>query len=236
MQRASEMAEKVGQPLEIAYSGGKDSDVILTLAEMAGINHKGIYKCTTLDPHGTITHAKERGCVILPPKKSFKQCIVDAGFPSRFRRHCCATLKEYKVYDYAVVGIRRDESAKRAARYKEPEECRVYSKKKKARHYFPILEWSAQDIEEFIRAEGIKCHPLYYDEDGNFHVERRLGCIGCPLKSRKQRIEDFKRHPNFIKLYTSGGGNTLIHTRITRATNILKMLMSILFGRYSAIA
>lgn len=204
MQQAAAMAEKVGQPLEICYSGGKDSDVILTLAEMAGVAFKGVYKCTGIDPRGTISHAKERGCVVLPPKKRFRQCIVEHGLPSRFRRHCCGELKEYKVYDYAVVGVRRDESTKRAARYKEPEICRVYNKNEKSRQYLPILEWSAEDIAEFIAAEGIKCHPLYYDECGKFHVERRLGCIGCPLKSKKKRIEDFMMHPNYIKLYTSG--------------------------------
>ena len=226
MQQAATMAEKVGQPLEICYSGGKDSDVILTLAEMAEINYKGIYKHTGIDPKGTITHAKERGCIVMPPKKKFKECIVEAGFPARIRRHCCRVLKEYKVYDYAVVGVRRDESAKRNARYKEPEQCKVYSKNEKTRQYLPILEWSAHDIEEFIIGEGIKCHPLYYDENGKFHVERRLGCIGCPLKSKKKRIEDFLQHPNYIKLYTSGGGNTLILTRIARYIATLKTLMS----------
>lgn len=31
-----------GEPIEIAYSGGKDSDVILELARMAKINFKAI--------------------------------------------------------------------------------------------------------------------------------------------------------------------------------------------------
>lgn len=48
-----------GEPLEVAYSGGKDSDVILELAKMAGIEYKAIYKNTSIDPPGTIKHAKE---------------------------------------------------------------------------------------------------------------------------------------------------------------------------------
>ena len=32
------------QPIEIAYSGGKDSDVILQLAKEAGVNFRAIYK------------------------------------------------------------------------------------------------------------------------------------------------------------------------------------------------
>lgn len=40
--------------IEVCYSGGKDSDVILELAKMAGINYRAIYKNTTIDPRGTI--------------------------------------------------------------------------------------------------------------------------------------------------------------------------------------
>lgn len=44
-----------GKTVEVAYSGGKDSDVILELTRMA------IYKNTTIDPPGTIKHVKEVG-------------------------------------------------------------------------------------------------------------------------------------------------------------------------------
>ena len=65
----------------------------------------------------------------------------------------------------------------------------------------PILDWTAADVEAFIIERGIKCHPLYYDEDGTFHVERRLGCIGCPLAYKKHRIEEFKQYPGMVRLY-----------------------------------
>lgn len=48
-------------PIEVSYSGGKDSDVILELAKMAGIPYRAIYKNTTIDPPGTIKHCKEKG-------------------------------------------------------------------------------------------------------------------------------------------------------------------------------
>lgn len=50
----------------------------------------------------------------------------------------------------------------------------------------------------FIKERGIKCAPTYYDEAGNFHVERRLGCIGCPLKS-DNGLSDYKKYPKFLK-------------------------------------
>lgn len=55
--------------VELAYSGGKDSDVILQLAKEAGIDFVPIYKMTTIDPPRTIHHAKDNGCEVRRPKK-----------------------------------------------------------------------------------------------------------------------------------------------------------------------
>lgn len=153
-------------PIELSYSAGKDSDVILELAKMAGINYRAIYKNTTIDPAGSIAHAMEMGAEIVQPKKSFFKLIQEKGFPSRWARFCCRELKEYKILDRAIQGIRRCESTKRAERYKEPEVCRTYSNKEKVRVYLPILEWTDDDVAEFIKERNIKCHPLYYRAGG----------------------------------------------------------------------
>lgn len=187
-------------PIELCYSCGKDSDVILELAKMSGIPFVPIYKQTSIDPPGTTTHAKEMGVEIRRPKETFFKLVERKGSPSRFKRFCCEKLKEYKIYDRAIVGIRRSESTKRAAMYKEPEVCRVYNAKEKVRQYLPILEWTDEDVECFIAERKIKCAPVYYDEYGRFHVERRLGCIGCPLKS-DNGLSDFKKYPKFFKQY-----------------------------------
>lgn len=190
--------------IELSYSGGKDSDVILELTKMAGIPYRAIYKNTTIDPKGTIAHAREMGAEVINPKKTFFQLISEKGFPSRFSRWCCSALKEYKVCDRAIQGIRRSESRKRAERYKEPEVCRVYSAKEKAKVYLPILEWTDQDVEEFIKERNIKCHPLYY-RGGQFDVTQRLGCMGCPLQSRSKRIQFFKENPKLLKAWIRAG-------------------------------
>lgn len=205
MQAAGRVAQKHGQPLEICYSGGKDSEVILELARMSGVNIRPIYKNTTIDPPGTITHARSKNVEIMQPSETFAQIMARKGWPSRKARFCCSLLKEYKVLDYAVVGIRRDESKKRAERYLEPEICRVYNAKEEAQQILPIIDWTAADVKSFIEERNIKCHPLYYDENGTFHVERRLGCIGCPLASRRKRIAEFKAYPNMVKMYCRQG-------------------------------
>ena len=98
IQRAHE-----GEQIEIAYSGGKDSDVILQLAKEAGINYRAIYKNTTIDPPGTLAHVRAMGVEIRQPKRSFIEIVNAKGLPNRQHRFCCSELKEYKVLDVAVM-------------------------------------------------------------------------------------------------------------------------------------
>lgn len=196
-------APQDGSPIEVAYSGGKDSDVILQLTKEAGVNYRAIYKNTTIDPPGTIKHAKEMGAEIIRPKKSFFQLVEQKGSPSRYYRFCCKELKEYH-YDntmhHTIIGVRRSESTKRAKRYKEPTEC-IGTKKDPNEAIYPLLDWEDKDIKEYIDDRGIKCAPIYYDEQNNFHVERRLGCMCCPLTYRKKRVVEFKMHPKMLRAY-----------------------------------
>ena len=194
-----------GEPLEIAYSGGKDSDVILELAKMSGIKYRAIYKNTTIDPPGTIKHAKENGVEIRRPKESFFSLMMKHGFPNRFTRFCCSVLKEYKILDNCVIGIRKCESVNRAKRYTEPTECRIYGKKNHVNAIYPILDWSDDDELEFIMERGIKLHPLYYSEDGSIDITKRLGCMCCPLMYYKKRLEAFSQYPGMVKAYLRCG-------------------------------
>lgn len=191
-----------GGVIEVSYSGGKDSDVILELTKMAGVKYRAIYKNTTIDPPYTIKHCKDNGVEILRPKYSFLELIEKSGMPTRRARFCCQRLKEYKVLDDAIQGIRRCESVARSERYSEqdPIICRIYGNNKRnhVNVCLPILSWSDEDVAEFVAVRHIKCHPLYYDEQGNFHPERRLGCIGCPMQS-DQGKNDFLKYPKLLK-------------------------------------
>ena len=209
IQSAAKIAKSHGQPLELCYSGGKDSDVILELAKMSGVEYRAIHKVTTIDPAGTIKHAKENGCEIVTPKQNFLSLLASHGMPSRRNRFCCKHLKEYKILDYAILGIRAEESNSRKERYKEPTQCRLYRKCESVEQYFPILSWTKQDVLDFINERNIKLHPLYYKANGEIDISKRLGCMACPMASYKQRLNAFKEHPNMVKLYVRGGGKYL---------------------------
>lgn len=191
--------------VELCYSGGKDSDVILMLAKLAGIKYRAIYKCTTIDPPGTIAHCIENNVEIIRPAKSFLNLIRQKGFPTRRARFCCDKLKEYKILDKAIQGIRKCESRKRAKNYKEPTMCRFYgSKKNHVEVILPILDFTDEDIKNFIIEYKIKLHPLYYNEDGSINIKKRLGCLGCPLAT-DNGLSDFKRYPLLVKAWLRNG-------------------------------
>ena len=106
----AKIAEKNGEIVEVAYSGGKDSDVLLHLVRASGIKYVARYKSTTIDPVGTIKHVQEQGDVdILRPKQSFFEIVKECGMPNRHRRICRKYLKEYPTEsNYVLIGVRAE--------------------------------------------------------------------------------------------------------------------------------
>lgn len=202
--RLLQSVAKTHTDIELAYSGGKDSDVILELAKMAGIPFTPIYKNTTIDPPGTINHVKKNRVQIVYPKRTFYQIIQAKGFPSRFARFCCQEIKEYKIKDSVILGIRREESTKRKKAYSEPVVCRMYKKKEGVNQILPILEWTLEDVSEFITERNIELAPRYYRDDGSVDFSRRLGCLGCPLKS-DNGLSDFVEYPKMVRAWIKAG-------------------------------
>lgn len=213
VQRAIRLLQAIpSEDIELAFSGGKDSSVVLKLAQMAGIKFTPIYKNTTIDPSGNIAFCKSMGCAIAPPLKSFFELVQERGFPTRRARFCCEVLKEYKIKDYVILGVRKAESVARNKRYHEPEICRVYGNKgkKKAdgsnycKQYLPIVNWTDEDVKDFIEEYNVQVNPLYY-VDGKFDVTKRLGCMCCPLQGNKKLQADFLANPRMVKLYIKNG-------------------------------
>lgn len=59
----------------------------------------------------------------------------------------------------------------------------------------PILNWSEDDVWEFLHHYGCEGNPLY--QCG----EKRIGCIGCPLAGEKRQKRDFRRYPKYYEAY-----------------------------------
>lgn len=201
---AEKEAQAKGEAVEIAYSGGKDSDVLLQLAKESGIKYRAIYKNTTIDPKGTIEHIRAMGAEIIQPKQSFFKLIERRGYPSFLRRFCCDELKEYKILSVACVGVRREESQKRAKMYDSFEKCRMYKRGERVRQYYPIIDWTLEDLREFINDRKLQLAKPYYNEHGELDLSRRLGCMGCPLPANRS-VQDFKDNPALTRAWLKAG-------------------------------
>ena len=120
------------KPLIIAYSGGKDSDVMLDLALKAEINFEVLYSTTTVEAPQTMKHISEvfshlrkRGIKTNRTKPTYKgkpvnmfSLIEQKGIPPTRRiRYCCSIFKEKSTPRRVVaVGVRESESRGRTGR------------------------------------------------------------------------------------------------------------------------
>lgn len=67
----------------------------------------------------------------------------------------------------------------------------------------PIIEWTDDDVWEFIKAENVPYCELY--DDG----WKRLGCIGCPMASKHGREKEFLTWPKYKAAYLRAFGNMI---------------------------
>ena len=110
------------EPYYLCYSGGKDSDVIRILAQLAGVKHELHHNLTSVDAPETVRYVKSIPDmhIDIPHDKdgnrvSMWSLIVKAGIPpTRFMRYCCSELKEKGGEGrLKITGVRATESVNR---------------------------------------------------------------------------------------------------------------------------
>ena len=172
----------------LAYSGGKDSDVILELAKMSGVKFDAHHSLTTIDPPELVYHVRAHPEVAIDrPAKPFLIRLVEKGFPQRHRRWCCQEYKENGGHGrFVITGIRAAESSNRKNRAMI-ETC---YKDKSKQYLHPIIDWSGADVWSFMRGYHVPYCSLY-DEGW-----KRIGCLFCPMAS-KARLLHATRYPRY---------------------------------------
>lgn len=206
----------------VAFSGGKDSIVVLDLIKRAKVKYDAHYNLTTVDPPELIYfirdayrtrgrksryrqrlraarlagHKKPRPWLeitVHKPKRTMWDLIAHKGFPpTRKIRYCCAELKEGGGKGRLVVtGVRWAESVRRSKR-KMVEQC--YNDNSK-RYLHPIIDWSENDIWEYIRQRKLPYCSLY--DEG----QKRIGCVMCPMGNAAGMLEDAARWPKIAQAY-----------------------------------
>lgn len=206
----------------LAFSGGKDSITIKALADMAGVKYEAHYHITSIDPPELVQFVKTFPDVQMDiPRYSDGSAVSMWNLipkkkmpPTRIARYCCLYLKEQGgTGRFKMTGVRHAESTKRknrggieaatAKRKKydvydpdiDPEAVKKAIDGKKVRILNPIIDWSNEDVWQFIRWKGLPYCSLY---DEGF---TRLGCVGCPMAQAHVREAELERWPKMRAAY-----------------------------------
>jgi len=182
----------------LGFSGGKDSVVLYDLTRKSGVKFQAYYSATGIDAPELVKFINENylDVVHLRPKKSFFYYIVNTGyaFPTIFHRWCCDVLKKRPAQKiplkFRLMGIRAEESAKRAGRKRIQ-----WVKSIRAYHYKPIFYWLEWEVWDYIEKNNLKYCSLY---DEGFS---RLGCVVCPFVSGKKAAIQKARWPKIYHAF-----------------------------------
>lgn len=217
IQRAAKLAHNyTGKPLVVAFSGGKDSQTVYHLAEAAGVDFEAVYSATTIDPPEVVRFIRQHYPTVRfhVPKMSFWQLVEKTRMlPNRRMRYCCSVLKEATHHGrVTLTGVRREESAKRAKRQvldinKKPRQfdefersdkidVQCFGKGKEKITVNPVLDWTETDVWEYLNNVVSVPHCELYDQG-----RRRVGCLFCPMKARKEIVDDMRRYPHQFKRF-----------------------------------
>jgi len=179
----------------LAFSGGKDSQVIYELAKMARVKFDAHFNFTTVDPPELLKFIKDNYPDVefhRPEISIFKLISKKLIPPTRRVRYCCEYLKERGGSGRLVVtGIRSQESYKRSQR-KIVESCYKDTTKK---YINPIIDWNENDVWNFIKQKELKYCSLYNKG------YKRIGCILCPLQTLRGKLKDKENYPKFYNAY-----------------------------------
>lgn len=198
----------------LAFSGGKDSQALYHIAQMAGVKFKAHMNLTSVDPPEVIRFVKKQypDVELIKPKMSiYDMALKKHILPTMRLRWCCAEFKEMSgAGKVTLIGIRKEESARRSKR----EEVSTNIKGKRTEETFdqwsehqekmvtcvggkdkilvsPIIHWTERDVWEFLNDVVKVPHCKLYDEGYT-----RIGCILCPMSNRKSKLRDIERFPH----------------------------------------
>lgn len=215
LQDAARLSEhRYKKPLMVTYSGGKDSQVLVALAERAGINFEVVNSHTTADAPETVYFIREqfkameeRGikCSIVMPR--YKDKLVSMWTlipqklmpPTRLVRYCCDILKENTGKNrFIATGVRWSESSRRknsrgvmelAHRDKEKRIILMSDNDEKRKLFETCNLKGKMTVNPIVDWSDDDVWDYTHSEHLPINPlycegQKRVGCIGCPMAGR----------------------------------------------------
>ncbi len=202
------------EPYFLCYSGGKDSDAIRILAELAGVKFEIHHNLTTVDAPETIKYVKSVPGVVIDKahyedgtQKTMWNLIVKKGLPPiKKARYCCSELKENGgKWRIKITGVRAQESINRRQNsglvkiIGKPKTTKKNAEKMGIQYdetpqgglvlNFDNSE-SRRFVEQCYRTTSTMVNPIIdWSEDEVWEFLKHYGCEGNPLyKCGEKRI------------------------------------------------
>lgn len=229
LREAAEMSQALyDKPLLVTYSGGKDSDTVLRLAQIAKIPFEVQHSHTTADAPETVYHVRDKFREL---ELAGIKCEIDYHTqpdgtrttmwnliprklipPTRLVRYCCDELKEGGGKDRMITtGVRWDESTARKSRGA----LEIISKRRKKSIFLNNDNDEDRRLFETCTMKGKRVSNPIIDWETNDVMDfltgekvklcslysegwKRVGCIGCPMAG-KHRYAEFARYPTYKK-------------------------------------
>lgn len=211
----------------VAFSGGKDSQVLLALVEMAGVKYHAEMQVTSVDSPNLMRFVRKHypQVKLNLPKRNMRKLILDKGMlPTRNVRFCCSELKEQAGAGCCTcIGIRKAESVKRAKRHP----IEVIGQ----RIGYDIVDgelheqnnWGGQlfDNEQSVNVycvggkDKVVISPIFEWTDNDvwefIHKHKlpycdlydkgfhRIGCLFCPMALPRKKARELRMFPKFAE-------------------------------------
>lgn len=211
----------------VAFSGGKDSQVLLALVEMANVKHHAEMQVTSVDPPNLMRFVRKNypQVNLNLPKRNMRQLILHKGMlPTRQARFCCSELKEQAGAGCCTcIGIRRAESLKRANRHKVEVIGQHIGYDIVDGELQEQNDWGGQlfDNEQQMKVycvggrDKVVLSPIFEWTDKDIwsfiHKHKlpycdlydkgfhRIGCLFCPMASTKEKARELRMFPKFAE-------------------------------------
>lgn len=155
----------------LAFSGGKDSQALYHVAELAGVKFKAHFSPTSVDPPAVIRFIRTQyPDVHFEPltRSIYTEAIKKGILPTQRVRWCCNEFKENagsgKV---TLIGIRKKESVRRAKRNEVEVSTRTESRK---------FSGDMEGFEQYRKEQLAKLKPSLANTDA-INNETIIGCI-----------------------------------------------------------